>query len=242
MASYDATILAESSVLAYYPLNETSGTTANDKTSNAYNGTLHGTITLNQTKLANGLDNCMLFDGGSGYIVLPNNVQVPEPLSYELWINSSNISANGIWLSESGLSGTESGWDVGASNQVFVAGHNGSYTSANSLVTSITYYIVVNIDTSNNYVLWVGKVGTDSAPSQWGTGNPGGGPTYTNPTQIGCRQNNPGQALYFKGNISSVAFYNNTLSQTQMNNHYTVGITTPTVTISGGTLGLMGVG
>lgn len=222
--SYDSTILGESNLTAYYKLNETSGTTATDSSSNAYNGTLNGTITLNQAAIAAGLDPCFLFDGSTGYISLPTGVNVTEPISVEMWIKDNSIAANGIWYDANALSGFEFGWHQSASNKIFVAGAGGSYDTTNALTSGAVYYVCLTIDTSNNYAVYAGKVGTDSAPSQWGTANPGGAPTYSGSANIGRETD---ASLYFKGYISSVAVYHAVLTGTQMNNHYTLGTTAP---------------
>lgn len=222
--SYDSTILAESNLTAYYKLNETSGTTAVDSSSNAFNGTINGTVTLNNTAIAAGLDTCMLFDGSTGYISLPTGVNVTQPITVEMWIQGNNPTANGMFYSANATTGFEFGWHQSNGNSIFVAGHSGSYDTVNKLVSGITYYLCLVYDTSNNVVVYAGKVGTDSTPSQWGTGNPGGGPTYSGNAHIG---NVTDGTTFIKGYISSVAVYHAAITSTQRNTHYTLGTTAP---------------
>lgn len=219
--SYDSTILAESGLLAFYPLNDTSGTTATDASSNGYSGTINGTVTLNQSKIASGLDSCMLFDGNTGYISLPTWVNVGEPFSIELWMQGQSGIGNSMFYSNNTTAGVEFGWNHSSSDQCFVAGHGGNFDSSNAFATGATYYVELEVDTSNNYTVYAGKVGTDSAPLQWGTGNPGGGPTYSGNSHIGSASDN---TEHFAGYISSVAIYNKLLGSTIRNNHYTTGI------------------
>lgn len=70
--SYYAAVVLGDKPSGYWRLGEASGTTAFDQTSNHYDGTLHGGITLAQPGLLQGdADTCKLFNGSSGYISLP---------------------------------------------------------------------------------------------------------------------------------------------------------------------------
>jgi Concanavalin A-like lectin/glucanases superfamily len=71
-SNYTNTVLAEASLIAYYPLDELSGLTAKDRSGNGYDGTLHGAVTVAQPGLTKGdSSTSMSFDGSSGYISCP---------------------------------------------------------------------------------------------------------------------------------------------------------------------------
>lgn len=237
--TYDSTILGEANLTAYFKFNETSGTNIVDSSSNAFNGTLNGGVTLNQTAIAAGLDTCFLFNGSTGYISLPTGVNVAEPISVEMWIQGVTVSANAMFYSSNTTSGFEFGWHQSSSNHIFIAGHGGNFDSTNTLVTGTTFYLALTIDTSNNFTIYAGKVGTDSSPQSVGSGNPGGAPTYSGNARIGCASDN---STFFDGYISSVAIYNAVLSSGQRNTHYTNGTTAPGGAAPSATMGLMGVG
>lgn len=228
--SYDSTILAESSLTAYYPLNEASGTTSHDATSNHYDGTLHGTITLNQTKLAPGLDACMKFDGSSGYISLPSGVQIAEPISIEMWVEPTSLPSGGAIMygtSDGGGHGYEHGIEGTSSFNFYISLNAGGTNGGSAFSTGTVYYVCYTIDTSQNATGYTGPV--SGTVTQQVTGNPGGSLNYGSTVPyIGARWGSGGVAntsLYFPGYISSVAIYNKLLSTTTMNNHITAGST-----------------
>lgn len=221
--TYDSTILVESNLVAYYEMNETSGTAATDSSSNAYNGTLHGTVTLNQTKIAAGLGPCMLFDGSTGYITLPTATNTPEPVSFEFWMQAKAISANGFFFNNNPSNGVGIGWDYFSGSKVYVFDAGGGAEPGN-LTSDITYYMCLTVDTSHNPNLYAAKVGTDSAPTLLGTFTPGAAPTYSGATYIGVRND---LTQFFKGYISSLAIYSKVLTSAIMNNHYTGGLQNP---------------
>lgn len=224
--SYDSTILAESNLVAYYKL----AANGNDSSSNAFNGTTSGTVTFGQTALALGLGQCALFDGSTGHIALPVGVNIAEPISIECWIHDHSLASDGCFFANNANNGGGAGWAVswyhGGGDIAFVQGGNNTFMTANAFASGVTYYICLTIDTSHNYTLYAGKVGTDSAPSQWGT-MVGVAPGYG----LGCNiADISGGGRAFTGYESSLAVYNKVLSGPTMNSHYTLGTTAPSST------------
>ena len=86
--SYQDTIKADGAV-AYWPLDETSGTTAFDKVGTRH-GTISGGVTLNQAGV-NG-SKCMTSNGTTGTIVTPVGVPltVSVPVTVEYWARTSD--------------------------------------------------------------------------------------------------------------------------------------------------------
>lgn len=77
--SYKNTVKAQGAT-SYYPLNDTSGTTATEIITGA-NGTISASgVTLGQTPLITDQSKSMLFDGVNGNIVLPSNIK-PDGLT-----------------------------------------------------------------------------------------------------------------------------------------------------------------
>ena len=236
--TYDATILAESNLIAFYPMNEQSGTTIHDATSNHYDGTLHGGVTLGQVALAPGLDPCVLFvAASSGYISLPAGVQVAEPLTIEMWLKINSVAAGGnifYGVNDGSGHGYEFGVETTATPSFYIALNSGGTNSGNSdFANSTTYYVAVTIDSSQNMTGYVGTV--NGTAVQKVTANPGGSLSYgTTVPYIGARYRSGGPSLYFDGYGSSVAIYGKLLSTTTMNAHIAAGsikyLTTPTQT------------
>ena len=236
--TYDATILAESNLIAYYPMNEQSGTTIHDATSNHYDGTLHGGVTLGQAPIAPGLDPCALFTAASsGYISLPSGVQIAEPLTIEMWLKNNSIAVGGnIWygVNDGSGHGYEFGVETTATPSFYIALNSGGTNSGNSdFATGTVYYVAVTIDASQNMTGYAATVGGSVA--QKVTANPGGSLSYsTTVPYIGARYRSGGPSLYFDGYGSSVAVYGKLLSTATMNAHVAAGsikyLTTPAQT------------
>jgi Concanavalin A-like lectin/glucanases superfamily len=86
--SYKKTVLADGPT-AYYRLDESSGTVANDSSGNGYNAQLSGSVTLSQSSLIVGdSDASILFNGVTGMISLPYNLNPStwSAITLEYWI------------------------------------------------------------------------------------------------------------------------------------------------------------
>ncbi len=81
--------------MAYWPLNETSGTTAYDLVG-GYNGTYVGGCTLAQAGPTNSIFNAssrsVLFDGASGYVDIPEGpFNITGPITVVAWVNLVSV-------------------------------------------------------------------------------------------------------------------------------------------------------
>lgn len=73
---------------AFYPLNETSGTTAYDVSGNDLNGTYEGTFTLSSTVLAE-LPGSFFNTSGSGQVnISAASDLITSSMSFEIWSNA----------------------------------------------------------------------------------------------------------------------------------------------------------
>lgn len=104
-ASYDALILAEPSLYAYWKLQEASGTSFADSGPNAYNGTLSGTVAGYHapSMFGDALDVSLHLDT-SGAISLPTGA---NPLTMECWVRFHGFPASGATagIMQSGYNG-----------------------------------------------------------------------------------------------------------------------------------------
>jgi hypothetical protein len=93
VASYVASVLADTPV-AYYRLDDTTGTTARDVTKHGYDGTYEGGVTLGVPGVLTD-DTAAAFDGTSGIVrVGPNpSFDGKAPFSLEAWIRPAALSA-----------------------------------------------------------------------------------------------------------------------------------------------------
>lgn len=95
---YKELIGNETNLVAYYSLNETSGTTAIDETSNNYDGTLSNMDNSNwKTSSAMfGPKNALDFDGINDYVECGNNASITEfnNFSMEAWVKLDNATSD----------------------------------------------------------------------------------------------------------------------------------------------------
>ena len=216
--TYNDAVLADTPI-AYWELNDTTGTSAIDSSGNSYNGTYTGTYTLNQASILPNGQGASLQLAGSGYVVLPSVAALSalnHPLSIEVWIKTSTPGTPMyfVGLGSSGSPGLALS-TVTTDNLTF--GYVDVVNSANSttaLAANTAYHCVVTVDASGNITFYVNG-------SVAGTGTTGGN-TGSGTGAIGTYPNNTSLYLY-TGYIQNVAVYNYALTATQVSNHYLAG-------------------
>lgn len=164
--AYTDVILADAPV-AYYRLNETSGTTAADASGNGRNGTFTGS-TLNQTGLVPAIlsGNASVFfnNGGANYLTVPTSVRTAlngaAGITVEAWVKLEalgdsrslfaipNISTT---LAFEGFFNSVGGLQLIARSISTESGVTDSVTAANGTFNAGTvYHIVAVVDYANN--------------------------------------------------------------------------------------------
>lgn len=220
--SYQAVVLAESSLLSYYRLGEASGTVATDLGTRAQNGTLHGTITLGQTGLIKGdAGTCYLFNGSTGYVSCPTT-GLPtgaNPWSIECWVKFPTLPSNnfnGLASFGSFASGSAALYYRGG-NQNFELWHAGTGShidGPNGQGQAGAIYHLVGTYNGSTVTLYVNGASVASATSI--TLN-----MVQSFSNIGV--DDTGDGDYTNGLIQEVAFYSTALSAAQVATHYNVG-------------------
>ncbi len=228
-SSYSSTVLADSPV-AYYRMNETSGTTATDSTGHGYNGTFGSSVALGGTGFVPG-DTAPTFPGGTataatvlksptGSALAPTGA-----MSVEFWVNvPSSVTTNSQILF----------------TQSFADG-NSNYPSYISLDSGTPPYFTVQINTSNgvvaaypaavlgakNHVVltWDGatlKGYVNGVLADSGTGS-GAIVNYASP-YAGFTVGGPFDGhIGFSGAVGEFALYNTALSAARVQAHYNAG-------------------
>lgn len=246
-SSYSGTVLADSPV-AYYRMNETSGTTATDSSGHGYNGTFGSSVALGGAGLVPG-DTAPTFPGGtaSAATILrsPSNSALAPTgsLSVEFWVNvPSSVTTNSQILF----------------TQSFADG-NSNYPSYISLDSGTPPYFTVQINTANgvvaaypaavlgakNHVVltWNGSTLTGYVNGVVADSATGSGTivNYASP-YAGLTVGGPGDAhTGFAGAVGEFAIYNTALSAARVQAHYNAGTSGSTGTTvwqtGGGTVG-----
>ena len=222
MAYFDV-VRATSGLLAYWPLGETSGTSAFDY-KGGYTGTYTGSPTLNSTKMKPGFDmGCPTFVKASSQYVAMGDVSALEAnanLSIECWFTLSALPTVGEVLDAL----------YGKLNHYYVTYYNnaGTYmfhTSANHTDTPAQNTVTLTVNQVYHFVLtWNGttvkhyldgvqlgsdRTQTSAAPASTATA-----------VEIG-RFNG---TYYHSGKIAHVAHYNTALSAATVLQHYNQGV------------------
>ncbi|MBD2267379.1 M10 family metallopeptidase C-terminal domain-containing protein [Anabaena sp. FACHB-1391] len=214
VGSYISTVLADVP-LAYWRLDETSGTTVYDSSGNGYNGTYFGAVELGKTSGINSGSSAN-FDGTDDYVDTPLDSN-SQPLTIEAWFQADvttgehSIVDSDTW-SQSGQSLILGYWNK--DNTLDIQYHNGYYDSL-FVVQPNTWYHAVSIFTSGKVELYI-------------NGQFIGSQTYTQPSLDGSNfrigRHNADDPQWFDGLIDEVAIYDYALTPTQIQSHYQTGL------------------
>lgn len=233
---YSATVLSNGPI-AYWLLNETTGTFAYDDISTNNGGYVNVTLgqpgfSLTDTNTCIGLPTS---GAARGYMEVTNagNFNFTGQVVFgngaftlEAWAFFTNVNGNGTERIMSSLGYTGNGWGWGienASTLKFTQGGVNDWTVSLSspLVNGQWYYFALTCDgTSYNFFLNGNYIGS-SAIQQGGLPNNGIGYPLTGGLYLGC---NPPAYTYdaeqLQGNLDQVAIYNSALSTNQIYTDY----------------------
>ncbi|MEO7718729.1 MAG: LamG-like jellyroll fold domain-containing protein [Capsulimonas sp.] len=213
-SSYDPTILAESLLSNYWPLDESSGSTAVDA-AGSVNGVIAGGVTINQTGLLPDASPCYLFNGASGYVDVTGITPLSGTVTIEMWF---------VWSG-----GRSTFWDLGAldgfAGYVETNGHihfenwnvadwDTGYVATAGNLYHMVYVAVPNGGTAKVYMN--GSLVASAMASAY-YGQPA-----TNRAWIG-RGGQGNATTYFNGKIEKVAWYNGELPSANIHSHYLLG-------------------
>jgi hypothetical protein len=222
--SYSTTVLNASPV-AYYRLNETSGTTAHDLTGH-FNATYNGSPALNQPPLIlNTTDPSVKFDGSNDYVnanSVSSHTSWPG-ITMEAWVEFTRAAPTNeehVMNFSTAKGGHAPGlFHDSPTNKVkFAVGSSTSYALSDSPISSGVHYLVGTVGTNNVSRLYIDgqlqkQTGTISVRPQAGW-----------LFAIGCDHDyGPVTTSFWRGRIDEVAIYDHALTQTQITAHYTAG-------------------
>ncbi len=237
--------------IAYWPMNETTGTLAHDASGNGHTGYLHD-VTLGQpgSQVSSPAQTSMGFNGTSSYIDVPslNNNLTPASLTVAGWIDPTGWTGNSRIVSNNWTDGgcgppsCEAGFELvingGGQSGFFAVGpDNTSYVQVNwslssPLALNTWYYYVgtysgASKGTINAYLYEEGN--TSPLVSASATG--GYGNVYPSPYDVTIGRNPVYQGDYFMGNIDQVAIYGTQLSSSQIDTEFLAGQSTFAVSL-----------
>jgi hypothetical protein len=211
--TYQATILADNPV-AYYPLDETSGTAAADASTNANNGTYTSGFTLNQAGAGTLTGRAVTF--ASGYVTVPSiaAINITGDITLECWVYPTT-RGNYYWLvaKTSGNGGTTSAyeWRLETTTGIpkFLCASGGAVSAAAAPNLNEWSHLAVTVSgtTVTHYL--------NGATN--GSGTLGGSRATTSTAlKIGTRDDT---FTTFVGRLDEVAIYATVLTQSQFQAH-----------------------
>jgi len=210
--------------LAYWRLDEMSGTTAAD-IAGTNTGSILGAVSLFQPGgLFGDNDRAYGFDGSTAYVAAPSgalNGAFPT-WTAEAWVKPSSLAAGQRVLSDGYVNGTNPGYEIaidgignpyaavaaGATNAQLIAG-----TSGGPIVAGSWHYLAATWDGAALRFYLDGVLAGSTTGS-------GGINASTNPLNIG---RSPVTGNYFTGTIKDVAVYGTALSANRIQIHYRAG-------------------
>lgn len=223
---YNQVILADTPSY-FWPLDETSGTTAND-IADSNPGTYQGTVTLGQPGIGDG-ETAVLFGGAEDiYTSTGLSVTPPPPLSIEIWCQVSNGFASGGTLIGCGnaQTGTPTNYDrmiwMDDSGFLYFGIYNGStleLSSVSAYNDGHWHHVVGVLTSTSNMLLYVD--GTLSA-SNTNTTAPlaySGDAWWRIAYDYVNWPNNPSN-VYMQGYLAKAAIYDYALTAAQIADHY----------------------
>ena len=218
-----ADMILDMNPYAYYPMNDTSGTTITDASPNARHGTLVGGVTLDQPAMESG-SRAVDFDGMDGHIDLPDGYNsFATGFTFEAWVNydafnnwarlfSFATGANG--LNEVFLANSLTSNDAhfvgkepsGGSNDRFAVSH------ANAFSASAWQHMTARIAPNGDVSLWLNGVKVAEATGQTV-------PDAALRVDNFIGRSSYAQDGYYNGQMSQVATYDFPLSDEDIEKH-----------------------
>lgn len=134
--------------IAYWPLNETSGTVAIDYSENGLNGEYLGGFTLGQLSPKGG---GVLMDGATGIMQVPYNslLNLTSQFSIELWFKPANLTQSEKYLLGKGNNRYELLWEyVNNTVEMFASGPDFRTGSQIAISDTDWHHIVYTYDSS----------------------------------------------------------------------------------------------
>ncbi|HEX8510950.1 MAG TPA: PKD domain-containing protein [Propionibacteriaceae bacterium] len=203
----------------FWRLNETSGGTAQDTTSNAENGVFAGGLTYGTTSNVSGASGtAVTFNGSDATIGSTTPVAAPSTYSEELWFKTTTARGGKLIGFGSSQSGSSGSFD----RHVYMENSGqltfGVWTGQTNTTTTTTSYNdgrwhhLVAMQSSDGMKLYVNGALTGTNPQPQAQG-------YSGHWRVGG-DNSWGGDPFFAGSIDEVAVYSSALTSAQVRAHY----------------------
>jgi hypothetical protein len=216
--------LITSGLVGYWPLNETSGTTAGDFSGNNYNGTSTGGVLVNQTgKIGKAYE----FDGADDSVGTSptGSVSATSSVTISAWVKADGGEFARVVQTVVNTNDTELALEYNRSNHewsmsVGKAGITSVYAADTSSATPGEWYYVVGTFDGSNMKLFVNGVykSVTAVNETILTASP-----VNRGWSFGSMRFNGGDIYLFSGSVDEVAIWNRLLAPAEITNLYNGG-------------------
>lgn len=225
--TYAQTIMATPGLIAYWRMDETSGTTANDEVG-AADGTYQGGFTLGAPSLlTSDPGTAVTLNGTTGRILFGAGV-LPEvaggAVTFEGWIKTADTAqADQHLVAAYANSGGFEGWGVmyslGGSQKVgyYSSTHAAWVESTGTIANTVKHHVVVTCSAGGAVTFYIDGAAAGTASSA----APG---TYTGQKAFGSSMDTISPVSLFEGTFDEFALYSGVLSAGQVGAHHAAGI------------------
>jgi hypothetical protein len=243
VASTSPTLTYEQAALAdnpsfFWPLNETSGSTAHDASPHGFNGSYESGTTQGVPGPIAG-QKATAFDGSSGNVVSASQVTNPQDYSIELWFKTTTNTGGklvGFGDAQTGSSGSYDRHVYMMNDGQIVYGVWTGQTE--TIETPDVYndgqwhYLAATLDPTHGMSLYIDGhlVGTNATTSAqayngyWRVGGDNLGGWNLDPWGSNSQGTTEPNSYYFQGSIADVAVYPTALSAAQVLTHYAAAL------------------
>ncbi len=221
---YASVVLADSP-LAYWKLDESSGTTAVDSSGNGRDGTYAGGYTLSQSGIG-GTNTAVLFDGSTAYVDFGNPAafDIATGLTLEAWVKTSDSGYQYV-LVKWGAAGGSDAYHLRIDfdgRAYFTTSLGGSYEGARDLngVSALNdgdwHHLVATYDGAHERIYVDGVVESSLAAS-------GSLAVVSSALRAGGLSDGTNTGNWLTGTLDDVAIYGTALSAARILAHYEAG-------------------
>jgi large repetitive protein len=237
-SAYNTTVLNDNPSF-FWPLND-SGSTANDASSNGFNGTYTGGTTPGAAGPLTG-STAASFDGQTGNVYAVNSVSGPQTFSVEGWFKTTTNTGGKLI----GFGGSQTGLSGNYDRQIYMMNDGqlvfGIYNNATETIETPNvyndgqwHYVAATYDVNNGgtMTLYVDgrQIGTTTSSSAqsysgyWRVGGDNLNGWNLDPWGSDSQGTTQPNSYYYSGTIADVAVYPTALSATQVQAHFAAAL------------------
>lgn len=218
MSAYSSLILAESSLVAFWRLNEAAGATSVADSKGSLTGT-PANCTFGGAGIPGDSDGASVLANGTSSAIETATLSIPAPISVECWFKTSNANQHGLFINKNPAAA--SGWALLLETTLpSLNWYQGSSLNAREPSNDAWHHVVAT-QTGTTAKIYIDGWQQDTAGSA--SALPNGAGTLSLLHNSTTTDGTGGRAYFYSGSLCNVAIYNSVLTLTQVQSHYQAG-------------------